>query len=454
LKATIVFEKNWKAISQKTANGDFVYRYIVNRGSSRSSKTVSLCQVYDLYARENISQRLTVWRDTKTDCKKTVMNDFIKMLKRENLYKVNQEYNKTESIFTYTTDSTVEIHGTDDEETVMGLNQDVAWFNEPYKISRDTFDQIDQRTSNFVFIDYNPKKDHWVEDLIKDPRTLVIDSTFRDNPFCPKEQRAKILSYQPVSESFIVKSGALQNEDAKKYDLVGNPLNFEQKHITELSRCRLNEDKNSANLFNFQVYALGTKAERPNRILHWTEIPDSKYFEINTPIYYGVDWGKVDPWGIVELKYYDGAIYLNELNYDSENKILDKLNDTERAQIAGNEEGIVKWMFDKLQIPKNADIICDNNRKEKIRALWNAGYDNAMAATKTTVVEGVNILSSLTVYYTSSSKNIAYEQENYSRQVDRYGIVLEEPEDTNNHIIDPCRYIVNFLRRENIIKTI
>jgi hypothetical protein len=454
LKATIVFEKNWKAISQKTANGDFVYRYIVNRGSSRSSKTVSLCQIYDLYARENISQRLTVWRDTKTDCKKTVMNDFIKMLKRENLYKVNQEYNKTESIFTYSTDSTVEIHGTDDEETVMGLNQDVAWFNEPYKISRDTFDQIDQRTSNFVFIDYNPKKDHWVEDLIKDPRTLVIDSTFRDNPFCPKEQRAKILSYQPVSESFIVKSGALQNEDAKKYDLVGNPLNFEQKHITELSRCRLNEDKNSANLFNYQVYALGTKAERPNRILHWTEIPDSKYFEINTPIYYGVDWGKVDPWGIVELKYYDGAIYLNELNYDSENKILDKLTDTERAQIAGNEEGIVKWMFDKLQIPKNADIICDNNRKEKIRALWNAGYDNAMAATKTTVVEGVNTLSSLKVYYTSSSKNIAYEQENYSRQVDRYGIVLEEPEDTNNHIIDPCRYIVNFLRRENIIKTI
>lgn len=59
---------------------------------------------------------------------------------------VGYGFNKTESIFSYDSMSTVEIHGTDDEETVHGLTQDVAHFNEPYKISRDTFDQIDQRT--------------------------------------------------------------------------------------------------------------------------------------------------------------------------------------------------------------------------------------------------------------------------------------------------------------------
>jgi len=58
------------------------------------------------------------------------------------------------------------------------------------------------------------------------------------------------------------------------------------------------------------------------------------------------------------------------------------------------------------------------------------------------------------VYYTASSKNLKYEQENYRRKVDRYGIVLEEPEDTNNHLMDTARYGAEFLRSQGIIKTI
>ncbi len=51
-------------------------------------------------------------------------------------------------------------------------------------------------------------------------------------------------------------------------------------------------------------------------------------------------------------------------------------------------------------------------------------------------------------------RNLKNEQENYSRLVDRYGVVLEEPEDLNNHLIDPARYIVAFLRAQGIIKII
>ena len=141
-----------------------------------------MIDVYDLIAREEENKRLTVWRDTKTDCKKTVLNDALKRLKVTGRYEIGQKFNKTESIFTYDNSSTFEIHGTDDEETVHGLTQDYAWLNEPYKISKDTFDQIDQRTSEIVFVDYNPKKGHWVDDLAKDPRTLVIrNNCFSEN---------------------------------------------------------------------------------------------------------------------------------------------------------------------------------------------------------------------------------------------------------------------------------
>lgn len=459
MQATIVFEQNWHAIHQKNDDGTRKYRYIINKGSSRSSKTISLIDCYDLYARSEENKRLTVWRDTKTDCKKTVLNDMLKRLKSTRRYKVKQDFNKTESIFQYTTESTVEIHGTDDEETVHGLTQDAAWFNEPYKISRDTFDQIDQRTSDFIFIDYNPKKGHWIDDLIKDPRTIVIHSTYKDNPFCPTEQRIKIESYQPVSMCALVVEKKLREQEAKDYDYVLNPNNYSQKQIAELVRCRENEAKNTSNLYKWQVYGLGLKGERPNRIFHWTAISPEQYKAISAPIYVGVDWGVVDPWGIVEAKYYDGGLYLRQLNYDSENQVRSKMTAIELQQVqtkGEGEEGIVQFMFNRLGIDKNAEIICDNNRPTKIAILRRMGYSNAKAATKGqgSIEDGIDYLSNINVYYTSDSENLEYEQENYSRKVDRYGIILEEPEDVDNHLIDPTRYIAARLIEKGILKAI
>jgi hypothetical protein len=454
LQCTIVFERNWEAINARNPDGTRKYRYIINKGSSRSSKTISLIDLFDLYARVHEGKRLTVWRDTKTDCKKTVLNDALKRFKSTGRYMVGQNFNKTESVFTYDTDSTFEIHGTDDEETVHGLTQDVAWMNEPYKNSRATFDQIDQRTSDFVILDLNPKMGHWSEDLEKDPRTIVIHSTFKDNPFCPIEQKRKILSYQPVSMCHIVLQKLATENEAKHYDLLANPKNFTEKQIKELRRCRENEEKKSANAYNWSVYGLGLKAEKPHRIFKWEEISDDAYRKIDAKGYVGVDWGVVDPWGILEAKYYDGALYLHERNYLSETDLRSQLTLTELAQISGDEEGIVKFIFGKLGIDKTTEIVCDDNRPLKIVALRRNGYPYVYPAIKIkgSLIDGIDLLNNIKVYYTASSANLKYEQENYSRQVDRYGVVLEEPEDVDNHLIDPARYISLFLMAKGIIR--
>lgn len=454
LQATIVFQKTWDAIHAINEQGKRKYRYIIHKGSSRSSKTYSLIDVYDLYARENSDKRLTVWRDTKTDCRKTVLNDTLKHLKKTGRYMLGHEFNKTESIFSYNTGSTFEIHGTDDDETVHGLQQSAAWFNEPYKISKEVFDQIDQRTEDFVVLDLNPKKAHWSDDLEKDPRAIVIHSTFRDNPFCPVEQKLKILSYQPVSMCDIVLQKLLNEQEAKAYCLLKNEKGFTDKQIKELRRCRENEEKKSANAYNWAVYGLGLKAERPNRIFRWEEISDEKYKSIQGKIYTGTDWGVVDPWAIGEVKYYDGALYVHEHNYLSETELKSRLSLTELAQISGDDEGMVKHMFQKLGIDKSREIICDSNRPLKIAALRRAGWAHAYPAVKAanSIIDGISLLTNIPVYYTSSSINIKYEQENYSRQVDRYGIVLEEPEDTDNHHMDWIRYVAMYLHARGVIK--
>ena len=433
------------------------YKYILNRGSSRSSKTISLIDCYDLYARSNKNKRLTVWRDTKTDCKKTVLNDAIKHFRNTGRYGLNQIFNKTESIFTYSTDSTFEIHGTDDEETVHGLTQDASWLNEPYKISKDTFDQIDMRTSDFMFIDLNPKKDHWSDDVQKDNRCLIIHSTFKDNPFCPIEQRAKILGYQPVKRCEVVENKLIQEIDCLNYDILENKLNFTNKQIKELSRCILNEEKRSASIVKWDIYGLGLKAERPDRIFNWQEINYSDYLTLNTNTFmYGVDWGKVDKFGIVEAKYIDGCLYVHELNYDSEDEWKNKLTPIERDAIKKQNEGLVTWLFKRLNIQKERIIVCDSNRPLKIDALRKTGYRQSVAISKkpNSIIDGVDLLDNLQVFYTHTSKNIKYEQENYSRSKDTNGKVLDDPIDEYNHLIDPIRYIALFLQQQGVIKIV
>lgn len=461
IDASVVFEKNWQAIHATNPDGTRKYRYVINEGSSRSSKTFSLIDLYDLYARVNRHKRLTVWRDTRTDCIKTVLNDTIRHLSFTKRWLVGNKFSETKSILTYTTGSTFEIHGTDDENTVMGLNQSVAWFNEPYKISRTIFDQVDQRTEDFLLIDWNPKLAHFIEDLKKDPRTIVIHSTFHDNPWCPVEQRNKILSYQPVKFCELVVDKVITEREANDYDITANPLQFTEKQLKELSRCKENEYKRSASEYNWQVYGLGMKAERPNRIHHFGEISLAEYQAIDAPKYYYSDWGSVDPWAVGEIKYYDGALYVRELNYDSENTIRMKLNPTELHQIGLENEGIVSWMFAKLLIPADRHIICDTNRKMKILALRESGWEYAVGINKQDsgtgkgpVVDGIDLINNIRVFYTSDSVNIKHEQENYSRKVDRYGIVLEEPEDFDDHHMNGIRYVGTFLQAEGVIRKV
>jgi PBSX family phage terminase large subunit len=451
MNATIVYQKIWTAAHELADDGSKKYRYIILEGSSRSSKTRSLLQAYYCYAGETEGARLSVWRDTAKDCRDTVGYDMGKVYPDlENYSRVN--FHSTKSIYTFPTKSTIEVCGTDDVNKVHGYQGEVIWFNEPYKISKDTFDQLDMRTTDMVFIDWNPKQAHWIEELKKDPRTLVIHSTFKDNPFCPPEQRKKILSYQTVKYSHI--GIVLGEHQAKEYDALNNPILFTEGQLKELLRCKENERKGSGNDFNWAVYGLGIKSEKPNRIFKWNEVTDDFYNSLITEIYTGIDWGSVDPWGILDAKYIDGCLYLHERNYLSEGKLKEKLTVTDRAQIDEKDEGFVKWYFNKFGIEKKRKIVCDTNRPEKTSSLRKAGWVYAVPASNKSILDGIDLLNDIKVFYTESSLNLKYEQENYSRQVDRYGIVLEDPEDENNHLIDPARYIALYLKRLGIIKNI
>lgn len=474
IPATKVFSDTWAAIQSKQ------YKLIVQEGSSRSSKTWGDFLILYLIAVSRQMITITVLRDTAIDCRDIVETEWIKWatdplsrwkeledgkisiqqyqqyIRRENLLQYFVE-NKTKHTWTAkTTGSVIRFTGLDDEDKVMGMTQNICWINEPYRFPHEVYKQLSQRTSDFILLDWNPKKTHWVEQEKQRNNTITLKSTYKDNPFCPDESRKQIESYQPVRACSLFKRGAISDNELFTYDVIANPASFPAWEIAELVRCRYNEKVKTASDYHWSVFGLGEKAERPNRIFRWEKMDLADYYALQLQEYYYSDWGMVDPWAVGAGKYRDGCLYLHELNYDSENVIRERLTTTERAQIDGQEEGMVSWMFEKMNVPKTGTIVCDPNRRLKILALRQAGWEYAIAAPKPpgSIIDGISLLSGLRVYYTHTSENIEHEQENYSRKVNNYGEVLEEPEDIDNHHIDGSRYLATFLQNEGVIRGI
>ncbi|MBQ19140.1 MAG: hypothetical protein CMD31_00135 [Flavobacteriales bacterium] len=243
--------------------------------------------------------------------------------------------------------------------------------------------------------------------------------TFRDNEYLSKEERSEILRYQK-----------------KGFDADGNVIN-----------------EYWANKWN--IYGEGKVGSVEGRIFNWNPISYRDFLEIDRPVYYSVDWGKVDPFAIGCEKYLDGTLYTHELNYDSENEWRKRLTATQIKEISGsNDDGFVNWMFNRLAIPKDRPVICDNNRKQKIISLRNAGWEYAIGATKVSILEGIDLLQNLEVRYTEDSTNIENEQEAYCWNQNRAGDELETPVDYSNHHIDRIRYTAIYLQQEGVIRKV
>lgn len=390
IQATNVFEKNYNALNSGK------YKYIINSGSSRSSKTFSIIQIFWLLAWTEPRTKLAVFRNTKKDCKDTVLQDMLKYYPTlENWDSI--KYNKTESTLSFPNGSTIYIEGTDDELKVHGYHSDYLWFNEIYKVPLEVFNQLDMRCSGTVFLDYNPIGKMWSDDLLKQDNSIVLHSTFKDNPFCPIEQKKKILSYEPT---------------------------------------QYNIQQNTASDYLWTVYGLGLKAEKPNRIFkNWKIIPDEHFEKLPYPMYYGMDFGLSAPSALVAMKFDgDQTFFFKEILYKPMNKMNGTLSDE----------------LHNLAIDKRLEIICDSSNEineTEGRKLRNSGYNIIFAIKgKGSVKAGIELLQKKIVYYTKSSENLEQEYENHSWRIVQ-GIQLDEPEQGNDHAIDACKYVSNWYAR-------
>jgi phage terminase large subunit len=304
-------------------------------------------------------------------------------------------FNKTESVFTFPNKSTISIEGTDDELKVHGYHSDYLWFNEFYKMPKSTFDQLDMRCSDTVFMDYNPVGKLWSDDLVKQDNAILIHSTFKDNPFVPLEQKKKILSYEPTE---------------------------------------YNKQQATADAYMWSVYGLGLKAEKPNRIFKgWKTLNEQDFNKLPYQIYRGLDYGLSAKTALVCMKF-DG-----DENYFFKEELYKPMNEM---------KGSLADEFNNLGIEKHIEIICDSgneiNKSEGVK-LRNAGYNIIFAKKGAgSISSGIETMQKSKIHYTKESVNIEQEYEQYSWKIWQ-GIQMDIPEENgDDHILDAMKYVISW----------
>ena len=261
INSTVIFEQNFDALQDPSI------RFIINQGGSRSSKTYSLCQVLIVYCLQNPNKVVSIVRKTFPALRATVMRDFFEVLKDLEIYE-KSSHNMSENIYRFANGSIVEFFSVDDEQKVRGRKRDIGWLNEANELWFEDFQQLNMRTETKMIFDYNPSDSNsWLYDLRQD-ESILIKSTYKDNPFLPQSIIREI-------------------EDLKRTD-------FEK----------------------YQIYALGEKVtSRANVYAGWTFLTHrpSRF----TNFVYGLDFGYNHPTALMRVYWHEKDIYIESVIYES-----------------------------------------------------------------------------------------------------------------------------------------
>lgn len=180
-------------------------KIIVNEGSSRSTKTISTLQACITDCLENKGWVHRIFRKHLPWTKSTVMEDFLTLV--EETYglppRTSNHFNKTNNTYHFPNGSKVIFGATKDAQRLHGAKQNSFYINEAIESEESSFKQLLLRTTDKVYLDYNPSTDqHWIYDTVLTRDDVFhIHSTYKDNPFLSKEIIDEIERLEPTDEN-------------------------------------------------------------------------------------------------------------------------------------------------------------------------------------------------------------------------------------------------------------
>ena len=165
-------------------------------GGTRSGKSYGILQFLIVRGLES-TQTITVVRKTIPSLKRTVIKDFIDILKGLDLW---NETNWNVSDRTYKLgDSIIQFINTDEPDKLRGVKSTILFIDEATEVDEESAFQLGIRTSGKIIYAYNPTCSpyHWLRKMQDCERYVT---TYKDNPYLPKEMVDAIEELQFTNE--------------------------------------------------------------------------------------------------------------------------------------------------------------------------------------------------------------------------------------------------------------
>lgn len=169
-------------------------RIRVVQGGTSASKSISilLCLI-DASQRDAEKKLTSVVSESIPHLKRGVLRDFKNIMGAQGYWK-DDLWNATDSIYTFETGSQIEFFSSDNGDKLRGARRDRLFVNEANNVAFDAFEQLEVRTKDFVFLDFNPTNEFWlfteVLPLREDCEKIVL--TYLDNEALSPEIVASI----------------------------------------------------------------------------------------------------------------------------------------------------------------------------------------------------------------------------------------------------------------------
>lgn len=359
------------------------------QGGTSASKTISILIYLIALAQSDSKATLTsVVSESFPHLKRGVIRNFIDILTTHGYYK-DQNWNRTDFIYTFETGSQIEFFSADQPDKTRGPRRDRLFINEANNVPKDVFDQLEVRTKEFIFLDWNPTYEFWyytdVESQRDDCERIIL--TYLDNEALSPE---------------IVQS-IEQRKDNKQW---------------------------------WPVYGLGQLGEVTGRIYSgWKfvdEVPHTGRLEVR-----GLDFGySTDPSAIVSIYYQDGGYILDE-NLFQKGMSNKQLADT----------------FLNLNLPQSLIIADSAEPKSIDEIYSYGLNIQACEKGPDSVRNGIQIVQDQRISVTKRSVNIIDEYRKYMWKTDRDGVLISpnEPEHTYSHTMDAIRYAISSLKKKKVV---
>lgn len=356
-------------------------------GGTSASKTISILLYLIARAQTDKTPTLTsIVSESMPHLKRGAVRDFKNILQGHKYWK-DKNWNASDSIYTFETGSKIEFFSADNGDKLRGSRRDRLFLNEANNIAKDAFDQLEVRTKEFCFLDWNPTNEFW----------FYTDLKGRDD----------------VDFITLTYLDALDALDPR---------------IVQAIEARKDNKK------WWQVYGLGQLGEVEGKIYtDWKiidEIPHEARLER-----FGMDFGySNDPTAIVAIYKYNGGFIIDEITYQK------GLSNKQIADILKNQNSRAIVVADSAE-PKSIDeirlygvnIIGAVKGKDSINQGIQFVQDQRISLTK----RSINTIKEYRNYLWDEDKdgrtlNKPIDMFNHSMDAIRYGLDSYRPRQVNN----------------------